>query len=65
MKTEKIIYFGLLGKFSCGDTKEEKDRNSPLLGKLGKKALSFLQYLIVNHGRNISSEELIEQFWGG
>ena len=31
--------------------------------KLGKKALSFLQYLIVNHGRNISAEELIEQFW--
>ena len=33
------------------------------MDKLGKKALSFLQYLIVNHGRNISSEELMEQFW--
>ena len=30
---------------------------------MGKKALSFLQYLIVNHNRNISAEELIEQFW--
>ena len=29
----------------------------------GKKALSFLQYLIVNHRRNISAQELIHQFW--
>lgn len=28
-----------------------------------KKALSFLQYLIVNHRRCISPEELIEKFW--
>ena len=50
---------------ACGGTEEERARNGALIGKLGKKALSFLQYLIVNHGRNISSEELIEQFWGG
>ena len=61
--TKKIIHFGMLGAFSCGNTEEERTRNSALLGKMGKKALSFLQYLIVNHRRHISSEELIEQFW--
>lgn len=60
---KKIIHFGLLGTFSCGSTEEEKAKNGPFLGRLGKKAMSFLQYLIVNHGRSVSSEELIEQFW--
>lgn len=66
MNVEKrnVIHFGVLGAFSCGNTEEERARNAPLLGKLGKKAMSFLQYMVVNHGRNISSEELIEQFWG-
>lgn len=31
--------------------------------KIGKKTLSFLQYLIANHSRNIPSEELIDVFW--
>lgn len=44
-----VIHFDLLGSF-------------PSL-KAGKKTLSFLQYLIVNHERNISATELIEQFW--
>ncbi len=60
---KRTIHFGMLGAFSCGSAEEEKTRNSALLGKMGKKALSFLQYLIVNHRRHISSEELIEQFW--
>ena len=59
-----VIYFGVLGTFSCGSTEEERTRNASLLGKLGKKAMSFLQYMVVNHGRNISTEELIEEFWG-
>ncbi len=65
MEKRNVLHFGLLGAFTCGGTEEERARNGALIGKLGKKALSFLQYLIVNHGRNISSEELIEQFWGG
>lgn len=65
MENKNVLYFGLLGSFTCGGTEEERARNGPMLGRLGKKALSFLQYLIVNHGRSISSEELIEQFWGG
>lgn len=54
MTDEKIIHFGLLGSFSCSYDRSVKG---------GKKALSFLQYLIVNHARSISSEELLEQFW--
>lgn len=54
MTDEKMIHFGLLGAFSYSQDKSVK---------AGKKALSFLQYLVVNHARSISSEELLEQFW--
>ena len=60
---EKILHISLLGAFSWGQTEEEKTANSALMGKTGRKTLSFLQYFIVNHGRNISAEELIGQFW--
>ena len=51
---EKIVLrFELLGSFSY----EGRSLKS------GRKALSFLQYLIVHHGRSISAEELIEEFW--
>jgi len=58
-----VIYFELLGTFSCGSTEEARDKNSALIGRTGRKALSFLQYLIVNHTRHIPSDELIRQFW--
>lgn len=52
-KAEKeVIRFEMLGSFSYSARK-----------KAGKKTLSFLQYLIMNHARNISTEELIEVFW--
>lgn len=51
---EKRIHFGLLGAFSYSHDKSVK---------AGRKTLSFLQYLVVNHGRSISAEELLEQFW--
>jgi len=57
---KKVLYFELLGSFSYGD---EESRSCGSALKAGRKALSFLQYLIVNHDRNISSEELIERFW--
>ena len=60
---KKIIYFKLLGSFALGyavDGGNGKDLSS---AKAGRKVLSFLQYLVVNHGRSISLEELIEQFW--
>lgn len=55
MEDETIIRFELLGSFSYGNTGTSL--------KAGKKALSFLQYLIVNHDRNISGDELIDRFW--
>ena len=64
MEKKNVYHFGLLGMFICGSTEEERARIGQMLGKLGRKALSFLQYLVVNHGRSVSSEELIEQFWG-
>lgn len=53
MNEKKIVHFELLGSFSC----------EGLALKAGRKTLSFLQYLIVHHERNISAEELIEEFW--
>ncbi len=53
MSERIILHFELLGSFSY----EGRSLKS------GRKALSFLQYLIVHHERNISAEELIEEFW--
>ncbi|MCI8992039.1 MAG: hypothetical protein HFG80_04810 [Eubacterium sp.] len=52
MEEKEIIRFELFGSFPG-----RKYR------KIGKKTLSFLQYLIVNHSRSISAEELIDTFW--
>lgn len=53
MSKEIILHFELLGSFS------HKGQSV----KAGRKALSFLQYLIVHHERSISADELIEEFW--
>lgn len=63
MEERLILYFNLLGSFMCREAYSREVKNRMVPDKVGKKALSFLQYLIVNHMRNISSEELIEQFW--
>lgn len=60
---KSVIYFELFGSFSIGNAEDGDNRESIIPGKTGKKVLSFLQYLIVNHTRSISLEELIEQFW--
>lgn len=65
MEERIVLYFHLLGSFVCQEADGRQIKNSVIPQKIGKKALSFLQYLIVNHTRNISSEELIEQFWPG
>lgn len=63
MEGKRLVYFKLLGSFSYVDS-EEGDREREISAlNAGKKTLSFLQYLLVNHGRNISEEELIEEFW--
>ena len=58
MEETKTIHFELLGLFSCREARDGEKKN-----RAGRKAMSFLQYMIVNHTRNISSEELIRQFW--
>ena len=63
MKEKAVLQFDLLGTFACREIKDGQAAGSIIPKKMGKKALSFLQYLIVNHNRNISAEELIEQFW--
>lgn len=63
VEEKKVIHFDLLGSFAMGSAGDGGVKESVVPGKAGKKVLSFLQYLIVNHTRNISIEELIEQFW--
>lgn len=75
MSEKKSLYFELLGSFSYGNLKRAEknesghEEKSEQIGendstlKAGRKTLSFLQYLIVYHERNLSSEELIEEFW--
>lgn len=74
MRKEKTICFQLLGTFSYALWEKGKDSDdgekeyrsySAVPGKAGKKTLSFLQYLVVNHARNITAEELIDVFWAG
>lgn len=57
MEERTVLYFNLLGSFMCREAYRGETKNSVVPDKIGKKALSFLQYLIVNHTRNISSEE--------
>ncbi len=61
MDGKKIIRVRLLGPFAWGGMEDDRARQNTA----GRKELSFLQYLIVNHGRNIPSEELIDRFWAG
>ena len=63
MEEKRVIQFELLGVFSYGDESDRRTNEHGSALKAGKKTLSFLQYLIVNHERNISSQELIERFW--
>lgn len=63
VEEKKVLQFDLLGAFVCRMIKDGQVKNSVIPDKAGKKMLSFLQYLVVNHGRNISSEELIDLFW--
>lgn len=66
MKEKKVICFRLLGSTSYSEKTagQENVEFHAVPGKVGRKTLSFLQYLIVNHTRNITTEELIDTFWG-
>lgn len=56
----RTIHFELLGSFTCREAREAGKKDTAA----GRKVMSFLQYLIVNHARDLASEELIRQFWG-
>lgn len=60
MKGKNTLHFELLGTFNY---RADESMTYGETLKTGKKTLSFLQYLIVNHSRYISAEELIERFW--
>ena len=54
MEGKKVVYFKLLGSFSYMDSEEETGDQEISSLNVGKNTLSFLQYLLVNHVRNIS-----------
>lgn len=61
-----MIYFKLFGGGISYRTRQDEEwtrLEDAATGGVGKKLASFLEYLIVNHGKDISSEELIAQFW--
>lgn len=49
--------------YAGGGAEQGSEEYQVIPGKPGKKTLSLLQYLIVNHTRNIAAEELIDTFW--
>lgn len=64
MKVESVICFDLLGTFSYALSEgEDAGTFHAAPKKAGKKTLSFLEYMIINHSRNISREELTDTFW--
>lgn len=62
---QKTLRFKLLGDFQFCEGKEGqwKSLGNLTVKGVGKKQVAFLTYLLLNHRRKISSEELIENFW--
>ena len=67
MEAKKTIYCKLLGGIAFRSTPEEEwhSLESVNVRGMGKKHQAFLAYLLLNHHRRISSEELIQNFWPG
>ena len=63
MEEKEVICFELLGTFSLPGVGDGTGMSRTVSKKIGKKTLSFFQYLIVNCSRSISAEELIDTFW--
>lgn len=64
-KQVKTVYFKMLGVFSY-----RLDPASPWISigevapkAIGKKVFAFIAYLLLNHQRNVSADELMERFW--
>ena len=47
----------------CADANEQWKGLDAVSEKAGKKQTAFFLYLLLNHGRKITYEELIQQFW--
>lgn len=62
MAQEKKIYFQMMGSFDYHRQEADAGARDGILK--GKKSLSFLQYLIVNHTGTIPYDALINRFWG-
>lgn len=63
---KKNISFKLFGgsiAYSCGEGGEWSRLNESSGSSVGRKLAAFLEYLILNHGKIISSEELMNTFW--
>ena len=67
MEVKKMIYCKLFGGIAFRNTLEEEwhSMESVSIRGMGKKHQAFLAYLLLNHHRRISSEELIQNFWPG
>ncbi|MCI8464525.1 MAG: hypothetical protein HFI63_01515 [Lachnospiraceae bacterium] len=63
MSEKQSLYFELMGSFSYGYMEGGNISKRGTVPKAGRIPRSFLQYFLVHHGRSISSEELLEEFW--
>lgn len=65
MDTKQVMEFKLFGGFSyrIGSVDEWSSLEQIPTKGVGKKQMAFLCYLLLNHGRHITSAELIERFW--
>lgn len=63
MAEKKTIYFRLFGSFAYRQSAKEKWKQLDGSVPCGRKLRSFIEYLIVNHDSDISSEDLREKFW--
>ena len=63
MAEKKTIYFRLFGSFAYRQSAKEKWKQLDGSVSCGRKLRSFIEYLIVNHDSDISSEDLREKFW--
>lgn len=49
--------------YRCSEATDWVHLNQTVKSGAGKKLTAFLEYLILNHGKDVTSEELIEIFW--
>ncbi len=63
MADKKTIYIRLSGGFMYRQSSRDKWKQLDGSISCGRKLRSFIEYLIVNHGSDIPSDDLRERFW--